>query len=339
VSSPATGLVADLTEWFDRLDFDRGHEATRYAEFTELMEIVNRSYPAQKPFHPDSNLPGCMMPDGGHCCEAYAALCTDWHRLNNAAPAQHRTYGDHDTKARECLRPIRGCATDEQWRDVLACTKQALQDAFDLGFRAAGGSVASTSPPAQRQDRNAIAETIWNHLCDATGPTDKLIACGRAADAIVALNPIAQEQRHPEDRTIFVLQEIARGRCDNGRPLSGETARNMARSALDFWPGKNPPVASTDRTVKEPEWNDLLCSLTDLINDSRAHEATSNTIACMVINELLAKRLLPPPSTSMAGHRPAEGLPCQPMANTNDVYCRICGDGPCSVPHTDRTAK
>jgi hypothetical protein len=67
-----------------------------------------------------------------------------------------------------------------------------------------------------------------------------------AAEQLIDAIGAAQEQRHPEDRSIFVLQEIARGRCDNGRPLSGETARNMARSALDFWPGRNAPVTHTD---------------------------------------------------------------------------------------------
>lgn len=31
-------------------------------------------------FHPDQNLPGCMMPDGGDCCAGHAAVCNDWHR-------------------------------------------------------------------------------------------------------------------------------------------------------------------------------------------------------------------------------------------------------------------
>jgi hypothetical protein len=42
---------------------------------------------AQTPFHPDSNLPGCMMPDGGECCEGYQALLADWRRLRGAAGA------------------------------------------------------------------------------------------------------------------------------------------------------------------------------------------------------------------------------------------------------------
>lgn len=35
---------------------------------------------AQTPFHPDSNMPDCMMPDGGECCTAYADLHCDWHQ-------------------------------------------------------------------------------------------------------------------------------------------------------------------------------------------------------------------------------------------------------------------
>jgi hypothetical protein len=36
-------------------------------------------------FHPDSNLPGCMMPDGGECCAGYQALLADWRRLRTQA--------------------------------------------------------------------------------------------------------------------------------------------------------------------------------------------------------------------------------------------------------------
>jgi hypothetical protein len=31
-------------------------------------------------FHPDQNLPDCMMPDGGDCCAGHAAIVEDWHR-------------------------------------------------------------------------------------------------------------------------------------------------------------------------------------------------------------------------------------------------------------------
>lgn len=36
-------------------------------------------------FHPDSNLPDCMMPDGGDCCVGYQALLADWRRLHAVA--------------------------------------------------------------------------------------------------------------------------------------------------------------------------------------------------------------------------------------------------------------
>jgi uncharacterized protein Yka (UPF0111/DUF47 family) len=39
-------------------------------------------------FHPDNNLPGCMMPDGGKCCAGYQALLADWRRLQAAAQAE-----------------------------------------------------------------------------------------------------------------------------------------------------------------------------------------------------------------------------------------------------------
>lgn len=43
----------------------------------------------------------------------------------------------------------------------------------------------------------------------------------------------------------FVLGEIARGRCDNGRPLAAEIARQMARHVLDTygrpWPARQQP--------------------------------------------------------------------------------------------------
>ena len=42
------------------------------------------------------------------------------------------------------------------------------------------------------------------------------------------------------ERMAFVMGEIARGRVDNGRPLGGETSRQMARHVLELiglgWP-------------------------------------------------------------------------------------------------------
>lgn len=34
------------------------------------------------------------------------------------------------------------------------------------------------------------------------------------------------------ERMTYVLQEIARGRCDSGRPLAAEIARQMSRDVL-----------------------------------------------------------------------------------------------------------
>jgi hypothetical protein len=52
-------------------------------------------------FHPDSNLPGCMMPDGGECCAGYQALLADWRRLRTQAAEVQDTYlvGGPDLKA------------------------------------------------------------------------------------------------------------------------------------------------------------------------------------------------------------------------------------------------
>jgi hypothetical protein len=38
-------------------------------------------------FDPDKNLPACMIPDGGECCEAYAKLYAAWKALHTPSPA------------------------------------------------------------------------------------------------------------------------------------------------------------------------------------------------------------------------------------------------------------
>lgn len=59
-------------------------------------------------FDPDKNLPGCMMPDGGECCESYAALYADWKRLRalsrSEAPANRNWIEDatHENGNYEC---------------------------------------------------------------------------------------------------------------------------------------------------------------------------------------------------------------------------------------------
>lgn len=52
-----------------------------------MTGTMNHPYPPRSAgdfretaFHPDKNLPGCMMPDGGECCAGHAAVCEDWHK-------------------------------------------------------------------------------------------------------------------------------------------------------------------------------------------------------------------------------------------------------------------
>jgi hypothetical protein len=66
----------------------------------------------KEPFHPDSNLPDCMMPDGGDCCAGHAAVCEDWHKQRRriealeAALREARQYvsdagGDEDCETQQ----------------------------------------------------------------------------------------------------------------------------------------------------------------------------------------------------------------------------------------------
>lgn len=61
-------------------------------------------------FHPDKNLPYCMMPDGGECCAGHVALCEDWHRQRReiegfrSAAQRQSDRGDLTKLAAECHR-------------------------------------------------------------------------------------------------------------------------------------------------------------------------------------------------------------------------------------------
>ena len=66
-------------------------------------------------YHPDRNMPGCMMPDGGECCASYASLAEDWHRLNGAIKsiAAWRSVniaGEYEHSLRDIIRSITDCA-------------------------------------------------------------------------------------------------------------------------------------------------------------------------------------------------------------------------------------
>jgi hypothetical protein len=58
------------------------------------------------------------------------------------------------------------------------------------------------------------------------------------------------------ERMAYVLGEIARGRCDNGRPLAAETSRQMARTVLDMaglgWPYGKPLSKTSVDVIEKP---------------------------------------------------------------------------------------
>ena len=54
---------------------------TKATEYMTALNTANINGIAQTPFNPERNMPGCMMPDGGDCCEGYQALLADWRRL------------------------------------------------------------------------------------------------------------------------------------------------------------------------------------------------------------------------------------------------------------------
>jgi len=68
----------------------------------------------------------------------------------------------HKMIAMECLRPIRGCATDQQYGEVVDSVTEALQRAFDLGFKAAGGSIHPLNEDPSGQHREPMSPNPWD---------------------------------------------------------------------------------------------------------------------------------------------------------------------------------
>jgi hypothetical protein len=188
--------------------------------------------------------------------------------------------------------------------------------------------VSSTSGPGQFDD---IAMRLWQKLCHECYNTYPA-KCDCLDDIRAAFSEVLKSA--PQIRTSH----------NSGEQLPNGDAAGCGADT------------STDRTAKEPEWNDLICNLKDVINAGRAAEATSNSIACMVINELLAKRLLPPPSTdrhitAAVGYYPREWMhDDKPASSTNRDACaggvnpgwdecQKCGatsDDPCAFASSDR---
>ncbi len=62
-------------------------------------------------FHPDNNLPGCMMPDGGDCCAGHAAVCEDWHKQSRVIDLMRAALVD----AAQFIDSVKPDAVSEGW--------------------------------------------------------------------------------------------------------------------------------------------------------------------------------------------------------------------------------
>lgn len=67
---------------------------------------------------------------------------------------------DADAVAREIARPVRGCATDEQWRELIEAIAAELRRAHDAGLERAAGWCEKTGAfgPAYANAIRALKE-------------------------------------------------------------------------------------------------------------------------------------------------------------------------------------
>jgi len=102
-------LVEQLTEWFDCLDFDRSHEATRQAEYSELMRIVASALPPEQPAADPTILAHCdELHDLGfaagwdaakEACASYLSVTTESKRFaDELMTAQSLQHPQKETK-------------------------------------------------------------------------------------------------------------------------------------------------------------------------------------------------------------------------------------------------
>lgn len=56
----------------------------------------------------------------------------------------------HDEVAMKCLAAVKDRLSDTQYRFARTAIARALQDAFDLGFKAAGGSIIGDDNARQK---------------------------------------------------------------------------------------------------------------------------------------------------------------------------------------------
>lgn len=104
-------------------------------------------------FHPDRNLPDCMLPDGGDCCKGHAAVCEDWHKqrrtieeivkaLNDIAPAIEALAGPYQPLDMEGV--------------VVGVSRQAIDEVVNtINTLACMLSPPSTKPVMANQSRGA----------------------------------------------------------------------------------------------------------------------------------------------------------------------------------------
>lgn len=86
-------------------------------------------------FHPDANLPACMMPDGGECCAGHAAVCEDWHKQRREIEKLRRdvdNFGHGMTSTNDRL--VAALEENERLRNQLVSARAALKKIADLGW-------------------------------------------------------------------------------------------------------------------------------------------------------------------------------------------------------------
>jgi hypothetical protein len=87
------------------------------------------------------------------------------------------SFKDPEDVCRQCLRGVRAAITDDQYIDAIGRIMSAIQDAFDLGHKAAGGSIV---PDAMRGGTWDLVEiALDRNEVDAVGAAAERAATER----------------------------------------------------------------------------------------------------------------------------------------------------------------
>jgi hypothetical protein len=121
------------------------------------------------PFHPDQNLPDCMMPDGGECCSGHAAVCEDWHKQRATIT---QLIAEIETQHDSMLCAVRAVEAE---RDDLQATVSRLTEARDIW-------------KADDERLRKVLVDISDMVTDAR-LVDRLREIGKVADAALATPP------------------------------------------------------------------------------------------------------------------------------------------------------